>query len=88
MISDQLDKTLQRAKDFAEKLNHEYMTIEHLLFTMIDDNDAKDVFEDNVDTSSLKELEIFLKEKLTDLINTEVNRLNLLLDFSELYKEQ
>ena len=75
MISDQLDKTLQRAKDFAEKLNHEYMTIEHLLFAMIDDNDAKDVFEAcNVDTSSLKkELEIFLKEKLTDLINTEVN---------------
>ena len=75
MISDQLDKTLQRAKDFAEKLNHEYMTIEHLLFAMIDDNDAKDVFEAcNVDTSSLKkELEIFLKEKLTDLINTDLN---------------
>ena len=75
MISDQLDKTLQRAKDFAEKLNHEYMTIEHLLYSMIDDNDAKDVFEAcNVDMSSLKkELESFLKEKLTDLINTEVN---------------
>ena len=28
MISDQLDKTLQRAKDFAEKFNHEYMTID------------------------------------------------------------
>ena len=75
MISDQLDKTLQRAKDFAEKFNHEYMTIEHLLYSMIDDNDAKDVFEAcNVNMSSLKkELEIFLKEKLTDLINTEIN---------------
>ena len=75
MISDQLDKTLQRAKDFAEKLNHEYMTIEHLLYSMIDDNDAKDVFEAcNVDMTSLKkQLDIFLKEKLTDLINIEVN---------------
>ena len=42
MISDQLEKTLQRAKDFAEKFNHEYMTIEHLLYSMIDDDDAKD----------------------------------------------
>ena len=64
MISDQLDKTLQRAKDFAEKLNHEYMTIEHLLYSMIDDNDAKDVFEAcNVDMTSLKRsLKFFLKK--------------------------
>ena len=75
MISDQLEKTLQRAKDFAEKFNHEYMTIEHLLYSMIDDDDAKDIFDAcNVDINSLKkQLESFIKEKLTDLINTDVN---------------
>ena len=43
MISDELEKTLQRAKKIAESFNHEYMTIEHLLFSMIEDEDVKDV---------------------------------------------
>ena len=73
MISDELEKTLQRAKNCAESFNHEYMTIEHLLFSMIEDEDVKDVFEAcEFDFDSLKkELNQFLKDKLNDLINTE-----------------
>ena len=44
MISDELEKTLQRAKICAESLKHEFMTIEHLLFSMIDDFDVKEIF--------------------------------------------
>ena len=64
MISDELEKTLQRAKVCAESFHHEFMTIEHLLFSMIDDFDVKEIFKAcNVDIESLKtELDIFLKE--------------------------
>ena len=42
MISNELEKTLQRAKACAELFHHEFMTIEHLLFSMIDDIDVKE----------------------------------------------
>ena len=42
MISDELEKTLQRAKKIAESFNHEYMTIEHLLFSMISQETSAD----------------------------------------------
>ena len=45
MISDELEKTLQRAKSCAELFHHEFMTIEHLLFSMIDDVDVKQIFD-------------------------------------------
>ena len=56
-----LEKTLQRAKDLCRIFKHEFMTIEHLLFSMIDDFDVKEIFNAcNVDTESLKkELKIF-----------------------------
>ena len=65
------------------------MTIEHLLYSMIDDDDAKDIFEAcNVDINSLKkQLESFLKEKLTDLINIDVNDVKPTVGF-EVIKEQ
>ncbi len=71
MISDELEKTLQRAKSCAELFQHEFMTIEHLLLSMIDDFDVKQIFNAcDVDVESLKkELEAFLKEKLQDLVN-------------------
>ncbi len=71
MISDELEKTLQRAKNCAESFNHEYMTIEHLLFSMIEDEDVKEVFRAcEFDFDSLRvELNQFLKDKLNDLIN-------------------
>ena len=73
MISDELEKTLQRAKVCAESFQHEFMTIEHLLFSMIDDFDVKEIFNAcNVDIEALKkELNIFLKENLKDLVNSD-----------------
>ena len=64
MISDELEKTLQRAKVCAESFQNEFMTIEHLLFSMIDDFDVKEIFNAcNVDIEVLKkELNIFLLE--------------------------
>ncbi len=83
MISDQLERTLQRAKDCAESLSHEYMTIEHLLLSMIDDDDAIDIFRAcNVNIDSLKnELETFLKEKLNELINKKLDSIKPTLGF-------
>ena len=77
MISDELEKTLQRAKLCAESFQHEFMTIEHLLFSMTDDFDAKEIFKAcNIDIDSLKsELESFLREKLKDLVLHQVKKL-------------
>ena len=55
MISEELEKTLQKTKNIAESFNHEYMTIEHLLCAMLEDSDAKKVFEAcEIDTKNLK----------------------------------
>tara|TARA_B100000963_G_scaffold205814_1_gene179239 strand:- start:403 stop:2673 length:2271 start_codon:yes stop_codon:yes gene_type:complete len=83
MISDELEKTLQRAKVCAESFRHEFMTIEHLLFSMIDDLDVKEIFNAcNVDIEVLKrELEIFLNEKLKDLVNLELEEVKPTLGF-------
>ena len=83
MISDELEKTLQRAKVCAESRKHEFMTIEHLLFSMIDDFDVKEIFNAcNVDTESLKkELDSFLKEKLKELVNLDLEEVKPTLGF-------
>ena len=71
MISDRFEKTLQRAQDKASKLNHQYMTLEHLLFAMTSDEDVVQILDEcNVNISLLKdELESFLKNNLNDLIS-------------------
>ncbi len=71
MISDELEKTLQRAQEHAQSLSHQYMTLEHLLYSMIDDKDVINILEAcEVDIVSLKEeLENFLKKNLSDLIS-------------------
>ena len=71
MISDELEKTLHRAQNFAHSLNHQYMTLEHLLCSIIDDLDAKKVFNAcDVDLLKLKnDVEAFVKNNLKDLIS-------------------
>ena len=71
MISDRFEKTLQRAQDKASTLNHQYMTLEHLLFAMTEDEDVMKILDDcNINISALKdELENFLKNNLNDLIS-------------------
>ena len=70
MLSDELEKTLQRAMDKAIKCEHQFITLEHLLYALIEDLDAKKTFEAcTVDTELLKnELEAFIKKSLSDLI--------------------
>ena len=45
MISDELEKTLHRTQKFARSLSHQYMTLEHLLCSILEDSDAKRVLD-------------------------------------------
>ncbi|PPR40404.1 MAG: ATP-dependent Clp protease ATP-binding subunit ClpA [Alphaproteobacteria bacterium MarineAlpha8_Bin1] len=75
MISDELEKTLHRAQNLAHSLNHQYMTLEHLLCSIIDDVDAKKVFSAcEVDLSKLKnDVQAFVKNNLKDLFSNNKN---------------
>ncbi len=76
MISDELEKTLQRTQKYAKSLNHQYMTLEHLLLSMLEDNDVLKVFEAClIDTKKLKiNLEGFIKDNLKELIIESSNK--------------
>ena len=71
MISDELEKTLQRTQKYAKSFKHQYMTLEHLLFSMLDDNDVIKVLDACViDKDKLRnKLEKFVEDNLRDLIN-------------------
>lgn len=70
MISDELEKTLQRTQKYAKTFKHQYMTLEHLLLSMLDDSDVLKVLDACViDTKKLRNnLEKFVEENLKDLI--------------------
>ena len=61
------------------------MTIEHLLFSMTDDFDVKEIFNAcNVDIElPQKRIRIFFKEKLKDLVNLDLEEIKPTLWFSE-----
>ena len=44
MLSPNLEKTLRDAYQLASNKKHEYVTLEHLLFCLLDDQDALSVF--------------------------------------------
>ena len=44
MLSDELEKTVQKALDKAIVCNHQFITLEHLLFALLDDLDAMKIF--------------------------------------------
>ena len=71
MISDELEKTLQRTQKYAKSFKHQYMTLEHLLFSMLDDSDVIKVLDACViDKDKLKKnLEKFVEGNLKDLVN-------------------
>jgi ATP-dependent Clp protease ATP-binding subunit ClpA len=53
--SDNLQAVFERAIDTAKKLHHEYLTIEHLLFAMLNDDSFKDMIQGfGADAESLK----------------------------------
>ena len=44
MLSRDLEKSLHRALGYASDRSHEYATLEHLLFALLEDQDAISVF--------------------------------------------
>ena len=69
MISDEFEKTLQRTQSYAKKFGHFYMTLEHLLLSLIDDQDVKKILSAcSIDDKALKkELENFITKNLKEL---------------------
>ena len=64
-FSQNLEDSLQRSIDYAAQNNHEHVTVEHLLFSLVDDKEAYKVLKAcNVDIEKLKEeLSKFLLEQ-------------------------
>ena len=64
-FSQTLEETLQRSIDFAAQNKHEHVTIEHLLFSLLDDKDAyKVLMASNVEIN-------LLKDELIEFINKQ-----------------
>ena len=70
MLSEELEKTLQKALDKALLCKHQFVTLEHLLFALLEDSDANNVFDAcRVNLGNLKDdLDKFLKNNLSDLV--------------------
>ena len=72
MLSQNLEKTLREAYQLATNYKHEYVTLEHLLYSLLEDQDAISVLKAcAVDISNLKEnVEKFI---INDLENLKEN---------------
>src|SRR6476469_8677084 len=73
MLSPELQATLQRAVDDVRGRRHEYLTLEHLLLSILDDPSGVDiVVKCGGDVDKLRgELEEFLDEKVDELPDGE-----------------
>jgi ATP-dependent Clp protease ATP-binding subunit ClpA len=62
---DRISITLERAVQFANSLTHEYVTLEHLLFSMIEESDVSDLLTGmEVDAGAIaKDVEKYLKTR-------------------------
>ena len=62
---DRISVTLERAVQFANSLTHEYVTLEHLLFSILEEQDVSDLLTDMEVTSGelIKDVEKYLKER-------------------------
>ncbi len=69
MLSPNLEKTLREAYQLATNNKHEYVTLEHLLLSLLEDQDALSVLKAcAVDTNSLKvNIENFISKDLENL---------------------
>ena len=70
MLSDELERTLQKALDKAILCKHQFVTLEHLLFALLNDNEAIMIFKAcMVDIEKLrKDLDEFISSNLSELI--------------------
>src|ERR1044072_5881112 len=75
MITKELKKTLSAAVTEAIARQHEYVTLEHLLFALIHDSTARDViYNSGGDIEAIKsDLEQFFKEH-TELLNPDQSK--------------
>ena len=70
-FSQNLEDSLQRSIDYAAQNNHEHVTVEHLLFSLVDDKEAYKVLKacdvdivvlrNNIDTFILNDLKNLTK---------------------------
>ncbi len=62
---DRISITLERAVQFANSLTHEYVTLEHLLFSILEEQDVSDLLTDmEVNGGAIaKDVEKYLKER-------------------------
>ncbi|MCK5285001.1 MAG: ATP-dependent Clp protease ATP-binding subunit ClpA [Alphaproteobacteria bacterium] len=74
MLSKNLENTLHKALASANDLNHEYATLEHLLYALTYDQDAISVLHScGISLTDIKDqLSAYIKNDLTYLINTEI----------------
>lgn len=70
MLSDNLERSLRHAFEIALSFQHEYVTLEHLLYALINDPDAVNIFEAyQIDIDKLRqEIFSFIKNDLKILI--------------------
>ena len=74
MLSKSLEITLHRALALAKKYRHEYATLEHLLYALMDDQDASSVVRGcGIDTATIKKQVLaFLENELNSLVVEEL----------------
>jgi len=68
-----LEKSISNAFTFASEKNHQYVTLEHLLFSLLDEEDAQNVMKAcSVDIGLLREnLEHYIDHELDNIVNSE-----------------
>lgn len=73
MLSNNLERTLRKALSIARDQKHEYATYEHLLLALIEDIDAKQVFDEiNIDVKKLtSKLKDYLERDLINFTNPD-----------------
>ena len=47
MINQELEQNLNNAFKIAQKQNHEFVTVEHLLLALLENSDARDLLSSN-----------------------------------------
>ena len=75
MLSQNLEKTLHRAMTFAADRGSELVTLEHLLFALVDDQDASEVLiACSIDIEKLKnDLLVFLVDTIDNQSSNDNN---------------
>ena len=66
MLTRELEETLSYAVDEAVKYKHEYVTLEHLLFALLEDNSARDILFNC--GAKIEELAVSLEEYFRDTL--------------------